>query len=199
MLLGGKASGHHLPAGRPHGPLQGRVREQLIERSRKRGSVSGPHAAPADAILQPVANASRGAGHDRPAGRESLDPDKPERLGPNRRHRHHRRFRQLVCQLIGPEPTLEADALRHAKPSREPAHRIQSPAIPTYDELGVHGASGPDQNFHSLGRDDPTCKDDTASRSVTGPCAWSHRGEQGDHLAPSHAIGRQVPIHGAGI
>jgi hypothetical protein len=188
VVLCREPGGHHRPAGGAHCILPRRVGEQLVERPRKRVCVPGRDAEPAYTIFEPILSPTGGARDDRPSSGEGLDSDKAEWLGPNRWHDDHRRFCQLVREVLGAEPTREADALLYSKPTSEPTHRIQLPAISAYNELSVHVASRADQDANALCRRDPTCEHDTSPGCVPGTRTWNHRGKQWNHHAPSHTI-----------
>ena len=157
------------PCSRPASPIARLARgvgEQLLSAPASAAASPGVTPSPLTPGSKPVGDPAGLAGDDGPPGGERLDPDEPERLGPDRRQRDDRRFGELARELLDAEPAREADALLDAEPLREPAHRRQAPAVAADDELGVEAARGADQHGDALRRDDAPGEDDAAALLV---------------------------------
>src|SRR5262249_10159711 len=64
--------------------------EQMIDASSHLLDIVGTHQVARDTILEPIRDPADIKGHDRPPVAHGFEPNKPERLRPDRRDDHHR-------------------------------------------------------------------------------------------------------------
>ncbi len=144
----------------PHFAAAPGIVEQPPERLRQRPRVTGPHGEPGTAVLEPLRDPARVAADGRAAGGEALDTDQPERLRPQRRHRHDGGFCELAGQIRGREPAAEPDPLGDPQPSGEMAKALPLDAFAAEDDLGVEPAGGAQERRDALQLHEPPGEDD---------------------------------------
>ncbi len=163
------------------------------------GRVRRRHRQPADAVLQPVADAAGRARNGRPAARKALDADEPERLGPQRRHHHDRRVRELLREVPAAEPalkcTLSAMPSLAASSAHRGAVRARRRTARTHRRPRAPRGSGP----RRPSGDDPAREHHAPAALVPGSRPRRHRREVRHQRARADPVNAQVTVDGGRV